>query len=83
MGSFITTNIRIPEEDYIRLKEEALKTRKSLASIIRAKITKAHTEKSPEDIFKTIRKHALGNRSSLQDIDTVKTVREMRDGAKW
>ena len=38
MSNFITTNIRLPEEDYIRLKEEALRKRKSLSAIIREKV---------------------------------------------
>lgn len=36
--NYITTNIRIPEEDYFRLKEEAAKKRKSLSAVIREKV---------------------------------------------
>lgn len=38
MSNYVVTNIRLPEEDYLRLKEEALKKRKSLAAVIREKI---------------------------------------------
>lgn len=40
MSSFVVTNIRLPEEDYLRLKEEAAKKRKSLSAVVREKITK-------------------------------------------
>lgn len=36
--NYITTNIRIPEDDYLRLKEEAAKRRKSLSFVIREKV---------------------------------------------
>ena len=36
--NYVTTNIRLPEEDYLRLKEEAAKKRKSLAAVIRDKV---------------------------------------------
>lgn len=38
MNNFITTNIRLPEEDYLRLKEEASRRRISLSAIIRDKV---------------------------------------------
>lgn len=40
MSSFVVTNIRLPEEDYLRLKEEAAKKRKSLSAVIREKVSK-------------------------------------------
>lgn len=36
--NYVTTNIRIPEEDYLRLKEEAAKKRTSLSAVVREKI---------------------------------------------
>ncbi|MFH0937493.1 MAG: hypothetical protein V1808_04335 [Candidatus Daviesbacteria bacterium] len=36
--NYVTTNIRLPEEDYLRLKAEAAKRRESLAAVIRRKI---------------------------------------------
>lgn len=50
MNNYVVTNIRLLEEDYLRLKEEALKKRKSLSAIIREKITK----KSPDDYEKIL-----------------------------
>ncbi len=38
MSNYITTNIRLPQEDYSRLKEEAFRKRKSLSAIIREKV---------------------------------------------
>lgn len=40
MNNYVTTNIRLAEEDYLRLKEEAAKKRKSLSAIIREKVSK-------------------------------------------
>ena len=39
MNNYVVTNIRLPEEDYLRLKEEAAKKRKSLSAIIRDKVS--------------------------------------------
>lgn len=36
--NYVTTNIRIPEDDYLRLKNEAAKKRTSLSAVIREKI---------------------------------------------
>ncbi len=38
MSNYVVTNIRLPEEDYLRLKEEAFKKRKSFSAIIREKV---------------------------------------------
>ena len=38
MSNFVVTNIRLPEEDYLRLKEEAAKKRTSLSAVIREKV---------------------------------------------
>ena len=38
--NYVTTNIRLPEDDYLRLKAEAAKKRTSLSAIIREKVTK-------------------------------------------
>lgn len=40
MNNYVVTNIRLPEEDYLRLKGEAAKKRTSLAAVIREKVTK-------------------------------------------
>lgn len=43
MASYVTTNIRLLEEDYLRLKEEAAKKRTSLSAVIREKVGKKKT----------------------------------------
>lgn len=45
MNNYIVTNIRLPEEDYLRLKEEAFKKRKSLSAVIRDKVSKKKIDK--------------------------------------
>ncbi len=36
--NFVTTNIRLPEDQYLMLKSEAAKKRKSFAAIVREKL---------------------------------------------
>lgn len=38
MSNYVTTNIRLTEEDYLRLKEEAAKRRMSLAAVVRERV---------------------------------------------
>lgn len=45
MNNYVTTNIRLLEEDYLRLKEEALKKRKSLSAVIREKVGRKQISK--------------------------------------
>ncbi len=40
MSNYVVTNIRLPEEDYLRLKEEAAKKRTSFSAVIRDKVGK-------------------------------------------
>lgn len=40
MSNYVVTNIRLPEEDYLKLKQEAAKKRISLAAVIREKVSK-------------------------------------------
>lgn len=84
MNNYVTTNIRLPEEDYLRLKEEAAKNRKSLSAIIRDKIGVKNTIKqSPAEILMTIRSHVQESKHNLKGIDIVETLREMRYQRKW
>lgn len=39
MTNFVVTNIRITEEDYLRLKEEAAKKRTSFSAVVREKVS--------------------------------------------
>jgi len=82
--NYITTNIRIPEEDYYRLKEEAARQRKSLAGVIREKITpKKKREKSPEHLMRKIRVIAKQNAKYLKGWDSLKALREIRNEPSW
>ncbi len=45
MSNYITTNIRLLEEDYSRLKEEAFRKRKSLSAVIRDKVSKKKVDR--------------------------------------
>lgn len=84
MNNYVTTNIRLPENDYLRLKEEAAKSRKSLSAVIREKIgVKKSIEKSPEEIIEKIRTHAAESEDNLTNVDIVKALREMRYQNKW
>lgn len=81
MNNYVTTNIRLPENDYLRLKDEAARKRTSLSAVIRDKIgVKKLSQKSPQDIIKKIRKHAAGNTVNINIVDT---LREMRYENKW
>lgn len=44
--NYVTTNIRLPEDDYLRLKEEAAKKRKSFSAIVREKVGKKRTDRN-------------------------------------
>ena len=46
MSNYVTTNIRLDEEDYLRLKEEAAKKRTSLSAVIREKISQKKTSET-------------------------------------
>lgn len=83
MGSYVTTNIRIPEEDYLRLKAEAAKKRTSLSSVIREKIRPQQKKESPEVIMRRLKKYASEDRKYVEGVDIVRVLRGMRDGAKW
>lgn len=82
--NYVTTNIRIPEEDYLRLKAEAAKSRKSFAAIVREKIeVKKQKEESPEEILRQTRILAKKNAKVLKGWDSLKALREIRDNSKW
>lgn len=51
--NYITTNIRLLEEDYLRLKAEAARKRVSLASVIREKVGK-NKKASKKDRLQTL-----------------------------
>lgn len=82
--NYVTTNIRIAEDDYLRLKAEAAKKRKSLASVIRKKIGVKERNRSKAEVEKfmqEVRRLARENAKYLKGIDGVKIIREMRENA--
>lgn len=84
--NYITTNIRLPEESYLKLKEEAFKKRKSLAAIIRERINVNEGKRSKAEIDRFMRERdqlakKLGKK--LKGFDSVKAIREMREEGKW
>lgn len=84
--NYITTNIRIPEEDYLRLKVEAARKRTSLAAVIRERVQDHKKLASKVKIVKIIRdldKVAKGNARSLKEFDSIATLREIRSKGKW
>lgn len=86
MGNYVTTNIRIPEKDYLRLKEEAAKRRKSLAAVVREKIGTKEETRSKAEVSKFmahLAKLRKENAKYLKGTDGVKIIRDMRDNAKW
>lgn len=52
--NYVTTNIRIPEDDYLRLKNEAAKKRTSLSAVIREKIGTKKKKLSREEYLKVL-----------------------------
>ena len=83
--NYVTTNIRLPEEDYLQLKEEAAKKRKSLAAVIREKIAIEHKryETEIESFLRQRDQLAKKLKKKLQGFDVVKALREMRYKGKW
>src|SRR3990167_6242142 len=82
--NYVTTNIRISEEDYLRLKAEAAKERKSLSAVIRGKLKVKETKKlSAEQLKRRIEKHARENAKYTKGFDSVKAIREIRYEGKW
>ncbi len=79
--NYVTSNIRIPEQDYLRLKEEAAKWRKSLAAVVRQKLRTGSITHFPEDagnIMVRIGKLARKNAKRTKGFDSVKALREIR-----
>ena len=77
--NYVTTNIRISEEDYLRLKLEAASKRTSLSGVIREKISiNRKGGKSTKKLLLQIRKLASHNAKVLKDWDSLKALREIR-----
>lgn len=79
--NYVTTNIRIPEEDYLRLKQVAAKKRKSFSAIVRAKLQVKPKIRSAAEIKKIMaetEKLARENARYLKGWDSLKALREIR-----
>ena len=84
--NYVTTNIRIPEKDYLRLKEEAAKARKSFAAVVREKIGTGEKTRSKAEAAKFMAEVTkLGEESAkyTKGFDSVKALREIRYHGKW
>lgn len=84
--NYVTTNIRIPEEDYLRLKAEAARSRKSFSAIVREKVKTRGKTRSKREINKLLAetdKLAKELGKKLKGFDSVKALREMRYEGKW
>ena len=83
--SYITTNIRLPREDYFRLKNEAAKQRKSLSALIREKvsISSVRSTLEIEKMIADLDAVAIRNAKKLKGVNSVELIRKMRDTAKW
>ena len=84
--NYVTTNIRIPEEDYLRLKAEAAKRRKSLSAVIREKIgsgDKKRTQAEVELLLQELDVLAEKNSKYFKGINIVEVLRDMRYKGKW
>jgi predicted CopG family antitoxin len=79
--NYVTTNIRIAEDDYLRLKAEAAKSRKSLSGVIREKLSAEESPRSSEEVAKIMletEKLAQRNARYTKGFDSVKALREIR-----
>lgn len=84
--NYVTTNIRLPEESYLKLKEEAFAKRKSLAAVIREKINIKEGKWSNTEIERLLSERdqlAKKLAKKLKGFDIVKALREMREEGKW
>ena len=84
--NYVTTNIRISEEDYLRLKAEAAKQRTSLSAVVREKIKSKPKERTKAEVKKIMaetEKLARENAKYTKGFDSVKALREIRYNGKW
>ena len=84
--NYVTTNIRISEKDYLRLKAEAAKRRKSLSAVIREKISSGdekRTKVEVELLLQELDSLAEKNSKYFKGINIVKVLRSMRYKGKW
>ena len=79
--NWVTTNIRIPEEDYMELKLKAAKQRTSVAAIIREKIAgkkKITRKQSVDKLIKEMNEFAKKMARQNPGLDLTKALIDMR-----
>lgn len=84
--NWIATNIRFPEDQYMKLKMKAAKERKSVAAVLREaaeqviKPQESQEEKNlrADKLMKEIEKVAKENAKYTKRFDSVKALREIR-----
>ena len=78
--NWITTNIRLPEDLYMDLKMKAARERKSVAMVIREKLSKRKTQKKKkaEDLLRELKKLAEINARENKGINMTEAVIKMR-----
>lgn len=84
--NYVTTNVRFDKEDYMKLKEEAARTRKSFSAVVREKVKSKQKVKSKAEVKKIMAdldKVALENAKYTKGFDSVKALREIRYQGKW
>ncbi len=65
--NWITTNIQLPEDLYMDLKMKAAKQRKSVAAVIREKLTEGHPIANPNAKELLDRMHSLAEKVSKEN----------------
>lgn len=79
--NWVTTNIRLTEDQYMELKMQAARERKSVAAVIREKIAKNKSAKKKKDtkaFFKELDRLAKRTAEENKGINLTKAVIEMR-----
>lgn len=83
---YMRTVVGFKEEEYDFLKENALKKRQSMASVVREavqeKMNQTNQGSPPEEVAEfmaRIRKHAKESAKYLKGWDSLKALREIRD----
>lgn len=79
--NYITTNIRIPEDDYFRLKQEAGLLRKSFSHVVRMRLKNTAPVQFNDGarLLEETNSFAKSMGKKLQGLDSVKTIRKMRE----
>lgn len=81
--NYINTNISLPEDDYARLKAEAIRRKKNLKAVIKEKLIpqrrKIYSKAEVEKIMAETKRLAEKNSKILKGWDSLKALREIRN----